>query len=201
MEEVFVLTEEDVTRNIIEKHRDQIKLNLRLLDLVDSAIGDINKRNIRVQSLSVFKGVLLVLFARCRKQFRAVQILCREGYGEDACLMLRSMINALIDISYIKTDSLKLAERYVRYDYIIKKKKLNILNKYPSSESVSLLSEKQGLSEKDILKGVEQFNKDFPNGRRSDWSGLTIEVKAKKARCSCCMIWDIDTILILIIAT
>ena len=179
-----MLTEEDVIKDIIEKHRDQIKLNSRLLDLVDSAIENINKRNMLAQSLGLFKGILLVLFARCRKQFRAVQILCKEGYGEDACLILRSMINALIDISYIKTDPLKLAKRYARYDYIIKKKKLNILNKYPSSKSVS------PPSEKNILKKAKQFNKDFPDGRQSDWSGLTIEEKAKKAKGKMLMLYD-----------
>ncbi|MFH1900846.1 MAG: DUF5677 domain-containing protein [Candidatus Omnitrophota bacterium] len=183
--------DKDVVRDIIEKNGDQIRLNSRLLDLVDSAIENINKRNMRAQSLGLFKGIVLVLFARCRKQFKAVQILCKEGYGEDACLILRSMINALIDISYIKTDPMKLAKRYVEFDWIAKKKKLNILNKYPSSESVSLPSKKHGLSEKDILKEAKQFNEDFPDGsRRSDWSGLKIEEKARKAKNNTLMLYD-----------
>ena len=121
-----MITEQDLEKTILEKYKDQIELNSRLIDLVDTAFEEIHKKKIDFGGLNCFEGVLLVLFARCRKQFKAVQVLCGKGYGEDAGLILRSMINALIDISYIKTDPIRLSERYLRFDFIIRKKKLGI---------------------------------------------------------------------------
>ena len=61
---------------------------------------------------------------KSKKQFKAIQLLCRKGYGEDAGIVLRSMVITLIDIAYIQTDRERLTNMYigygdVRFDLII----------------------------------------------------------------------------------
>ncbi|MEK7544095.1 MAG: SEC-C domain-containing protein [Patescibacteria group bacterium] len=57
------------------------------------------------------------------KTHEAIMILCSEGYGEDAAILVRSLFELLITLLYILKDSTdERANRYYSYDWILRKK-------------------------------------------------------------------------------
>jgi hypothetical protein len=173
------------------KYKEQIDISYELLKVVNEAIELINKKSIKVKSLGYYKGIILVLFGRCRKQFMACLELTKKGYGEDAGLIIRSMANALIDIKYIDTNRETLSNRYLRYDYIIRKKKLDVLKKWNPEYLKRKQKENNGeMIEEKILREVAEFKKDYPSKNYSDWSGKNMEEKAKAAGNGMSMLYD-----------
>lgn len=173
--------EQDLGSIILEKYKQQLNFNSRLLDLANTALQEINKKEISYESLNYFEGILVVLFPSCIKKFMVIQLLCKKGYADSAGLVLRSMINALIDLYYMRTDPIKLGERYLRYDFVIRKRKLDILDKYPNLFSTPLISSDSGMSKEEILKEYKEFKRLYPKAKLTDWSGLRIDEKAKAA--------------------
>ena len=162
------------------KYKSEFSLNQELLSVIDKALDKIENRKIEFFRLELFKAIMLALFGKCRKQFKAIQLLCRKGYGEDACILTRSMLNILIDIEYILTDREVLAERYFRYEYVLKNKKIEVLKKHSKHGSI-FPPKKPTISEEEILREVKKFKGDY--GKNSgDWSGKTIKEKAMRAR-------------------
>lgn len=60
------------------------------------------------------------------KTHGAVLILSKQGYGEDASILTRSLFDLLINLLYIQVDQTDgRAYRYFQYDWILRKKMLN----------------------------------------------------------------------------
>ena len=173
--------ETDLEKSISETYKDIFQVNIQLLNLVDAALRDVHKKQLIFEKLNRFEAIFIVLFSRCRKKFETIQLLCKKGYGDSGGLILRSMINALIDVYYIKTDPDNLGERYLRYDFVIRKKKMDILKKYNDPNFPIPFSKESEITEEEILKGYEEFKKDYP-GSLGDWSGLQIKAKAEAAK-------------------
>ena len=65
------------------------------------------------------QAVVLVALGKAYKTHRALQILCREGYGEDAAILLRALFELAVDTRYItRSSSQKRALRWLDYDAV-----------------------------------------------------------------------------------
>lgn len=178
---------ETIKRNMENKYKGHLELNKRLYNLVTSAIEHINAKGLRDKEIPLFSIIVISMLAKTRKHYNSIQELCKLGFGEEAGIIVRSMTNAFIDLAYISKCGKKvLAERWVRFDWIIKGQKTEIaemmdkLCKVPSLKGKKL--EKWEERKKDISAHIDEFRKDYKSEHtKYDWSGYSIKSKAEKA--------------------
>ncbi len=113
--------------------------------------------------------------------------LIKKGYGVDAMIIVRSMLNNLINCKWIMSSKQKTkAKNFIKYNFVLRKRFLDIAKEYPKQKShfLKILTE-----EKEIIssyKKVEElFTKDI-----NKWSGISIKRMAKEANLG----WDYDFI-------
>ena len=65
-----------------------------------------NQSRVAIDTARPSTAAVLGLHATARKSFQAIDVLAREGFGEDAMIVARSLTNLCIDLGYIcRTDS------------------------------------------------------------------------------------------------
>jgi hypothetical protein len=71
------------------------------------------------------------LFLKGFNTFWATYILCREGFGSEALITVRSLFNLVIDSLWIAKDgSGERAERYLAFDIIYRKQRADVMKSY-----------------------------------------------------------------------
>lgn len=91
--------------------------NKELKDVVD----DIFKKKYKVDEPKT--ALASFSLGKAYKTHDAIMILCAEGYGEDAAILVRSMFELLITLLYILKDPTdERVYRYYSYDWVIRKK-------------------------------------------------------------------------------
>jgi len=78
---------------------DLLALHKKLLDFVDTDITQAMDGKIELSP--GFKDTCVYLFTKSTKTYRAIQHLCNNGYGEDAIILSRSLLENLINFAYI----------------------------------------------------------------------------------------------------
>ena len=79
-----------------------------------------------------FKDVTLVFFAKSTKTFRAICELCSGGFGEDAAILVRTLLENVIGLSYIaKEESQHRAQLFACYSLIDRKRKADQIKNDP----------------------------------------------------------------------
>lgn len=127
----WMISEEDVHKyrignEIKSKYKALLFFNQELRALVDKVIDKEQKilgpRDM-FASFAIGKGY---------KTHAAIILLCKNGYGEDAAILTRSLFDLLINLLYILADKEdKRAYRYFRHDWILRKKMLNYAMEKP----------------------------------------------------------------------
>jgi len=116
------------------------------------------------------------------KTHGALLLLCEQGYGQDAAILVRSLIDLLITLLYILEDSTnKRIQRYFAYDWILRKKMFDYGKTKP--EILKLLEARNAnpKSKDNTLKEIEEQAKlaqeKYKYGR--DWSDKNIREMAE----------------------
>jgi hypothetical protein len=108
-----------------------LQLNNELLSLAETKF-----RFKSITRESRIKDVCIFILAKSTKTFRASIILCNQGYGEDSAVLIRSLLENLINLAYIKKEGEETAKLFILYPLLDNKKKLeamkndNLLNKH-----------------------------------------------------------------------
>ena len=85
--------------------------------------------------------IVSAFLVKATKTHNAIIILCKQGYGEDAVILARSLFDMLVDILYITRFKLDtMADRYEFYDDVWRAKALNPDGKSRIDEHFSLLA-------------------------------------------------------------
>lgn len=151
-----------------------------------SILGKINRKKVRLFKLPPQKRIFLFILTRAIKTFSSIHLLCRQGYGQDASPVLRSLLENLISVKYILSDPKTADEktrRFVGYKWIILRKQISDLRQVPEEQLSP--SEKEILEkETEVLEHAENFKKEFRI--KSDralltWSGKTVKEMARSA--------------------
>lgn len=96
----------------MEKYEDLFKLNEELGELVT----DVFKAR-DFQPKTYAQSLIIFFVAKAYKTLRAIVLICRRGYGEDAGILLRSLFEITVNALYIK-DNEELAHRYADFEAI-----------------------------------------------------------------------------------
>lgn len=140
---------------------------------------------ISISKNDYLKTLLYLQIVKMHTSFGATIELIKKGYGIDAMILVRSTLNNLINCAWIMERKQKTrAKKFIKYNFIIRKKSLDLAKKYPAhlNHFKKILEEgKEVISSYKKVKKL--FKKDF-----NKWSGITISQMAKESKKE----WDYD---------
>ncbi len=128
-----------------------------------------------VDKSNLVELVTAYLFSKSYKTMKSILLLSEEGFGEDACCLLRVLFENTVNILYInKEDSLARATRYVEHSSVTK---IYAYDHYPTWIRDALIDSSESIAtlrvDRDVILakyGGEKFVK--------SWSGYSIDVMA-----------------------
>lgn len=114
------------------------------------------------------------LFLKGLNTFWATYALCREGFGSEALITVRSLFNLVIDSLWIAKDgSGERAERYLAFDIVFRKQRVDVMKSYspklPAPPDYAEIEKQYNL-----LK--TRFN--LKGTRKDTWTDMTIRDRA-----------------------
>ena len=71
------------------------------------------------------------VIAKSRKTHEAITLLCKNGFGEDAFMLSRTLFELLIIFLYILKDTKNRLARYIKYDHVTREKLYNYISTKP----------------------------------------------------------------------
>ena len=154
-------------------------------DAARQLLDKINRREMKLFDLKPHQRIFLFILTRSLKTYASIITLCKNGYGQDAATLLRSLLENLITAGYILKDKKtadEKAARFVAYKWIIFKRQLPEQEKnlpQMTAHQKQIFMERK----KKILEQYEAFKKKFR--LRSDqalltWSGKTVKDMARE---------------------
>ena len=172
------------SRSIADDYVNLFRLADELQDACRSILEEFNTRRTKLFDLVAHQRIFLFIFTRALKTYSSILELCKQGFGQDVAVLIRSLLENLITAKYIirrpKTAK-ELAERFVAYKWVIFKRHL------PEQERSFLHAppEKRAEFEKHkrlILEKVDEFKKKFhvtSDRGLLTWSGKTVRDMAR----------------------
>lgn len=175
-----------VNENFLSPYPEAETLISRLDERIDLILEHFNRRSLKLFDLPTHQRIFLFILTRAMKSYAAIVRLCRQGYGQDVAMLLRSLLDNLITVKYILHDRSgadDLTKRFVAYKWIIFKRSLEEEER-KILKSASEADRKAFLEKKDlILKSVEDFKKSYQiisDRALLTWSGKTVRDMAQK---------------------
>ncbi len=151
---------------------------IRKLRWLDNFAFDVmNDQKIRIDRNKPHQSIIMYDMTKLHTSFGASTELIKRGLGIDAMIIVRSMLNNLINMSWIANkDNDQRAIKFVDYHAILRKKYLEKVKKHYSQEPRfgGILDQ-----EKQILEYYLKVKNKFPDETK-DWSGISIYERAKE---------------------
>lgn len=127
------------------------------------------------------QGQALLAFGKAYKTHAAILILCEQGYGEDAAILARSLVELSLSTVYIAEDKTgAAAQRYFEYDFVIRDEMYKYLSN--NDELKAELERRidgsgnQEATIEEVQKKAEEVRAGYTKDelRRKNWSGKSI---------------------------
>ncbi len=162
--------------------------NKELFDLAKKVKADsflflenFEARNVKLDDLAPYQRIFLFFLTKAIKTYSAICILCQEGYGQDACVLLRSLLESLISVKYMLLDldsADEKALRFVEYKWVILKRYLSETKNGLENEQKDDLYSKKKL----IIDKFNEYKRKYnivSDRALLSWSGKTIKDMAR----------------------
>src|SRR5712691_8895761 len=82
--------------------RERLAESFEAIEFLDRTMGDLVRGNAgRIRMTGPAHKVLAAAFGKAVKTLDAIRIACESGYGEDAMILARSLVNLTINLGYI----------------------------------------------------------------------------------------------------
>lgn len=167
-----------VAKEVVPKYANRFRALYAAMGLGDAFIAAARGERPR----SLVENIVGVIFTRAMNNVSASTILLEEGYPVEATMLTRGLIEDLINICYIAHHHHiardKLAERFVRYQHVIK---FDYYRKV-KDEGGAVPEDRY----REAKEGRRQFQNDYckqpPYTDLADWSGLPLWKKARYAQ-------------------
>lgn len=101
----------------------QFKPEFDLLDKFDILVSKIydNSKDISFSETDAMKNIVWFLTGKATKSYYAAKMLCEQGYGTDALIIERTLVELLISVKYIlEEDSEERAKKFASYEWVLK---------------------------------------------------------------------------------
>ncbi len=142
-----------------------------------------NARKIRLTHCPPHQRIFLFFLVRTIKTYSAIYILCGEGYGQDACPLLRTLLETLIAAKYIlhyRNDADREAVRFVEYKWVILKRYLADIQRELTREASDPLAPEENMVAREFQEYKQKYRITSDKALVT-WSGKTIRDMAKLA--------------------
>ncbi|UCB57056.1 MAG: hypothetical protein JSV30_00200 [Candidatus Omnitrophota bacterium] len=167
----------------LKKNKELFECADNLYHLIDTLLIVFNQssNNFRPSRIPKYKNTFLYLFNTSIRHYKSIDLLCQEGHGMSALILMRSLLENLITTKYIilNKNPNELAQRFEEYKWLLMRKQLKYWKTNKQVESKKL--QKSILSkEPEILAKVKEYKVNFKvkNGL-STWSGKSVERMAE----------------------
>jgi|GEM_PF-2016593 len=174
----------DEKDSIQHKNEEMFAAGKAFADLAKDLLEDINRQEIKLFDLPAHKRIFLFILTRAIKTFAAIEVLCRNGYGQDVAALVRSLMESLITAQYIvhKPEMADdLARRFVEYKWILFRRSLAeeelAVREAQETKRIEFM-EKKNL----VLRHVDEFRKKYnviSDKGLLTWSGKTLKDMAR----------------------
>lgn len=121
----------DWRKALNRKYRAYFRTNDELLNLADRMRTKRAARNVG----DMCRATLNYLLGKSRDTYQSIQILCKTGFGRDALILTRSLLENLITVLYMFQDEKKTEERikeWIQFDLRDRKILLDAIEKEPT---------------------------------------------------------------------
>lgn len=109
------------------------------------------------------EAIVVFALTKAHKTHKASLILCNQGFGQDAAILVRSLFELAVICGYITKDKTEnKALRYINYDWISRKKMFTYVQS--KEHLVKLIKEERPETDKiieDVLKYSKEADEDF----------------------------------------
>ncbi|HDP69994.1 MAG TPA: hypothetical protein ENN38_04195 [Actinobacteria bacterium] len=160
---------DDIEKSLCKEHAKLFEHTHKLLKLANEL------SEIKFEPSTTFEKITILFFAKSRKTYWAISTLAGRGFGEDAGILLRSLLENLIDLYWISIEPKERSKRFLdfasfTYREGFKKLEEDKLHKH-RGEQVSLQIKEEVLRDCQkidarILKSFQKYRKWAPMGRR-----------------------------------
>lgn len=152
-----------------------VQLNYDLLREVKAALlrAHIDQNNSYASLVSFFAG-------KACKNHEAIVILAERGYGQDAGILLRSLVNLVINAYCLANGPVTRLERYMDYDWILRSQAAGVPR---SADALARLTPEIRASRAALVAEIEKKAREAKQKHRYDnrgWSGKNIRDMAKE---------------------
>lgn len=177
--------EREARRECYPNHKDSFDLND---DLLKAAVRITSVDYVTLEDLSEEAAtVLLGLYAKACKTFRAIQVLCLFGLEEDANGLLRVLAETLINMFYMDSDSRELrekrAQKFLDHGIIWMNKYLDIAGRHQRFSAGIPHPRKGAMAEIVGTIRKKYGEKEFRRMSKSHrWNGLSVEAMSRKVK-------------------
>jgi len=86
-------------------------------------------RNVPWDERSFFRKAAVFLLTKNVQTLQGIEVLCKNGFGQDSLSLLRAILESVINLAYINLDKEDRAQAYFEYEYFLKIKSGDILLK------------------------------------------------------------------------
>lgn len=155
-------------------------------DAICNITDEIFDQGWKIKEKSDYEYVMSLLFSKAFKTYKGINILCKEGYGQDAGILLRSLFEIYVNIAYIsKDESEKRAKRYYEYSYIKKQHLVELFDNYRlEKEGFKDAGQSIQRNREEIYKLYNKVKGNYKNenGGKDEfhWSGKSIKRMASE---------------------
>lgn len=167
---------ESFEQKVYKSYKILFDLHQELFNLCGAIADECNKNPIAIEILTGVQKVIGFLDAKAFKTYVAINILCKSGAGQDAEILLRSMIEIFISVKYLtKEDSENRANMYIDFFDYKTARDIEKLKDYPMiGAKLKEHEEKYKSAKKDFLERYDVKNK-------NSWSGKDISKMAEES--------------------
>jgi hypothetical protein len=167
---------EEMQKSIYKEFKSLFDLDEDLFNLFGDTIDKCNLRKMPFGTITSIQNVVGFLSTKAFKTYVAIFLLCKNGAGQDAEILLRSLIEILINVKYLlKADSITRADMYIRYFDFKTARDIKILKDDPR------IGAKIKEYEEEYDKKKEEFVEKYDPKNKNSWSGKSVAEMAEEA--------------------
>lgn len=124
---------------------------------------------------STFDGLAAFFFAKSYKTFAAICVLARRGFGEDAAVLSRGLLENATNLLYISQDPEARAALYVEHEYVARNKYITMLE---SIGELDLSGPQRATAREQLRRLYESVKDNYPI--ENLWSGKSLRRMAQE---------------------
>lgn len=156
----------EVVSEMESKHQMSLQANKIMLLLFDKYLlkGEVPD--------NLLSHLTLYFLTKFHKSLLSFRMLVISGFEEDARIILRTLIESAIVLAYISKKPEKRVERFIKYDYVIRYRLMEVMKQHYDESDIKLEQSNQ------IEEYFQSISDEYKN--KSQWSDKSIFEMAKE---------------------